>query len=138
MFKTVHAAGPPKSSSGRIFWCEVVVAGQDVKRLFEPRACPPSPSSRDPAAPERSDRLDSGVGSQSIAESDERKESFEGWGPSSAVGELNQPLEDRVEVGLFLGGDTIARDFSVSDALQVHGIDQLINSQLVREIRLVA
>lgn len=77
MFKTVHAAGPPKYLSGRIFWCEVVVAGQDVKRLFEPRACPPSPSLRGPAAPERSDRLVSETDFQSSAESDERKESFE-------------------------------------------------------------
>lgn len=77
MFRTVHAAGPPKNWSGGIFWCEVVVAGQDVKRLFEPRACPPPPSLRGPAAPERSDRLDPGVVTQSSAESNERKELFE-------------------------------------------------------------
>lgn len=78
MSRAVHAAGPPKKFlSGGIFWCEVVVAGQDVKRLFEPRACPPPPPLRGPAAPERSDRLDPGVDTQSSAESNERKELFE-------------------------------------------------------------
>lgn len=117
MSRAVHAAGPPeKFLSGGIFWCEVVVAGQDVKRLFEPRACPPPPSLRGPAAPERSDRLDPGVDTQSSAESNE-KGIDRGCGPSSAMGKLDQPLENRVEVGLFLGGDAIARDFSVADAL---------------------
>lgn len=60
--------------------------------------------------------------------------------PSSSAGmsELYQPLEDRLEVGLFLGRDAIAGNFSVADALQVHGVDQLIHCQLIREIRLVA
>lgn len=56
---------------------------------------------------------------------------------SAGMSELHQPLEDRLEIGLFLGRDAIAGYFSVADALQVHGVDQLIHGQLIREIRLI-
>lgn len=52
-----------------------------LKRLFEPRACPPPPSLQGPTAPERNDRLDPGIFTQSNAESDERKELFEAGAP---------------------------------------------------------
>lgn len=46
-------------------------------------------------------------------------------------------MQHSVEVGLFLGTDAVATDLTVSDGLEVHGIDYLVDRQLVWQVGLV-
>lgn len=57
---------------------------------------------------------------------------------SSVVRELDEPLDDRIEIRLFFGADSIARDLAVADALEVHGVDQLVHRELIWEVRFVS
>lgn len=51
---------------------------------------------------------------------------------------LDQPLQDRVEIGLLLRADTIAADFPMRDGLHVKCIDQFVHRKFVGQVRLVA
>src|SRR6478735_12388462 len=50
----------------------------------------------------------------------------------------DQPLQDSVEVGLFLRADTVAAHLAVRHGLQVQSVDELVYGKLVRKIGLVA
>lgn len=56
---------------------------------------------------------------------------------SSSVSSGNEPVEDSVKIGFLLGADTITAYFAMSDGFQIHGLDDLINRQLVWKIGLV-
>jgi hypothetical protein len=53
-------------------------------------------------------------------------------------GPSNEPLENSVEVGLFLRAYAVARHLSVSYALQVQGVYQLVYREMATQIGLVA
>jgi hypothetical protein len=46
---------------------------------------------------------------------------------SSPVRSRHQPVQDCIEVGLFLGTDAIATDLAASDGLEIHVLDELID-----------
>lgn len=50
----------------------------------------------------------------------------------------NQPLQYRVQVGLLLGTDTIATHLTVCHGFEIQSLNQLINREMIRKIRLVA
>lgn len=56
-------------------------------------------------------------GSQSIAMA----------GSSSVIRKLYEPLNHGIKIGLFLCANPIAGDLAVTDALQIHRIDELID-----------
>jgi hypothetical protein len=56
---------------------------------------------------------------------------------SSSTSSSNEPVQDSVKIGLFLGADTITAYFAMSDRFQIHRLDDLINRQLVWKIGLV-
>ncbi len=61
------------------------------------------------------------------------------YAPSpSPVGKLHQPLQDGLKVRLLLGRDAVARDLAVGDVLELHDVDELVDRQLVGQVRLVA
>jgi hypothetical protein len=57
---------------------------------------------------------------------------------SLLCGSRDEPLQDSVEICLFLGAYAIARDFTMGHALQIQRIDQLVHSEMAAEIRFVA
>ena len=44
----------------------------------------------------------------------------------------NQPLQDGVKVGLFLGTDAVAARLATFEGLEVHFVDELVDGQLAR------
>lgn len=52
--------------------------------------------------------------------------------------ELHEPLNDSIEIRLFLGTDSITGHLPVSYVLQRHGVDQLVYAELIWQVRLVA
>lgn len=56
----------------------------------------------------------------------------------SSFGAMDEPFHDGLQVGLLLGADAVAADLAMADGLEVEGFDQLVDRQLVRQVRLVA
>ena len=46
-------------------------------------------------------------------------------------------MNNSIQVGFFLGADAIAAGFTSFEGLEVHLVDELVDRELVREIRLV-
>lgn len=57
---------------------------------------------------------------------------------SSFAWPLDQPLQHGIEIGLFLGADTVAANFAVGYCLKVECLDQFVNRELFRQVRLIA
>jgi hypothetical protein len=57
---------------------------------------------------------------------------------SLLCGSCDEPLQDSIEICLFLGAYAIAGDFTMGHALQIQRIDQLVHGEMAAEIRFVA
>ena len=58
--------------------------------------------------------------------------------PSLLRGPRNEPLQNGVQVGLFLRADAVTRHLPVGHALQVQGVYQLVYREMATQIRFVA
>jgi hypothetical protein len=47
-------------------------------------------------------------------------------------------MQDGIQIGFFLGADAIAADFTTSDRLEVHRIDELIYRELVGQVGFIS
>lgn len=54
------------------------------------------------------------------------------------AGSFDQPLQYRVQVGLFLGAYAVAADFPVRNSLQIQRVDELVNRKLFWKVGLIA